>query len=725
MKIPRNNYKNTPSILQMEMVECGAAALAMVCAYYGKYIPLEELRVACGVTRDGVNAINIIKSARNIGLEAKGFRKDPHELADLKPPMILHWNFNHFVVFEGFKNGKAYINDPASGHRVLSLDELDMAFTGVALTFEPTDAFVRSGQRGGMWPSLKKRLNTVKSAFAFLLIIGVLMVVPGILTPIFSRIFIDDLLLGGKTQWLTPLLLGMLAALVVQALLTALQQRFLLRMETKLALIGAGNFLWHILRLPVVFFQQRSAGDISSRVGSNDSVAEFLSGQLATNVINAITIVFYLYIMARYNLLLAMISLLLAAVNIAYFIYSSSKVEELNRKMMQDMGKLYGTAISGLSIIETLKATGTEQGFFSKWSGYHAKQLNAEQKTGAFNQIMFALPNFISGFSNILVLCIGGLQILHGRMTIGTLIAFQGLLSNFMSPISGLTQMGLTIKALKGDMARLDDVAKYAVDELADPERDVPPSEAPEESFAKLSGDVEVKDLTFGYNVLEGPLIEDFSLRLKPGSRVALVGPSGSGKSTVAKLITGIYKPWTGEILFDGKKRESLPRHTITNSLASVDQDVSMFEGSIMNNITMWDSTVSEDYILQATKDACIHDDITKRNGGYNSEVAESGTNFSGGQRQRLEIARALSADPTILIMDEATSALDVNTEKIVSDNIKERGCTCIIVAHRLSTIRDCDEIIVMKNGKIVQRGTHDQMKNEVGLYAELIHTAV
>ena len=720
-----NNRVRTPSILQMEMVECGAASLAMICAYYKKYIPLERLRVECGVTRDGVKAGNIARAAIKLGLNTKGFRKEPAELAQMKPPMIIHWNFNHFVVFEGFKGGKVHINDPGSGHRVITYEEFDLAFTGVVLTFEPTEQFERGGQKSSMLTSLSKRLHGIRTAVVYLIIIGLLMVVPGIVIPAFSRIFIDDLLLAGKSEWIGPLLWCMAGTALLQAFLTGLQQRYLLRMETKLALIGAGSFFWHVLRLPVLFFQQRSPGDISSRQNSNNSVAAFLSRELAENVIGILTLIFYFFVMTQYNMLLTMLTLGLTAVNVLFFIYSSGKIEALNSKLMQDAGKLAGTSVSGLYLIETLKATGMESGFFSKWAGYHAKQLNGQQKMGGVSQILGSLPNFMSGLAGVIVLCVGGLQILEGNLTVGSLIAFQSLMGNFMGPVGRLTQMGMQVKQLKGDMARLDDVHKYTVDEFNDPERDGEIESAEESDFRKLDGYVEIKGLSFGYNVLEKPLIEGFDLSLKPGSRVALVGSSGSGKSTVAKMIAGINRPWGGEILFDGQSRDDLPRNIINNSLSVVDQDISMFEGSVHDNITMWDDTLSDADVVNGAKDACIHDDIAAREGGYDSAVSEGGANFSGGQRQRLEIARALAVNPSILILDEATSALDVRTEQTVGNNIRRRGCTCIIVAHRLSTIRDCDEIIVMHQGKIVQRGTHDEMKDAPGLYAELIQTAV
>ena len=714
------NRKKVPTVLQMEAVECGAASLAMIMGYYKKYLPLEVLRVDCGVTRDGVKASNMLKAARRHGFVAKGFRKEPEELKDILLPAIIHWNFNHFVVLEGFVKDKVFINDPASGPRTISEEEFDMAFTGVVLTFEPGTEFQPSGKKNNFFESLSNWLIGSRTAITYLVLIGLLMVIPGLIIPAFSKIFIDDILLGGKNEWLKPLLWTMGLVVILQAVLTGLQQHYLLKMETKVAISNAGKFFWHIFRLPVEFFQQRSAGDIGNRLQSNDTVAAFLSREMAETAIGFLTILFYLAVMMQYSVTLTLVSFLAACLSIAYLLYASNQIETMNKQLLQDRGKVMGFSVSGLYIIETLKASGSESDFFAKWSGYHAKEINTQQKLGKTSQILIHLPEFLGEFADVIVLFVGGLIIMSGNLTIGSLIAFQGLLRSFMTPVNSLTQMGMKMKQVQGDINRLEDVFNYKLDENVLREVEV---DNEDDAYRKLEGFIEVKDLTFGYNPWDPPLIENFNLTLKPGSRVALVGGSGSGKSTVARLISGINKPWSGEILFDGASRENLPRSVIINSMAVVDQDITMFDGSIRENLTMWDGTIQENYMIQAAKDACIHDDIAIRDKGYDHKVTEGGTNFSGGQRQRLEIARALATNPSILILDEATSALDVNTEKVVDENIRRRGCTCIIVAHRLSTIRDCDEIIVMDRGKIVQRGTHDGLKNVEGLYSQLIST--
>ncbi|GBF35764.1 type I secretion system ATPase, LssB family LapB [Desulfocucumis palustris] len=717
MREKRTKRVKVPTVLQMEAVECGAAALAMILAYHGKYVPLEEMRVACGVTRDGSKASNILKAARRYGLEAKGYRKEPGALKEMELPVIIHWNFNHFLVLEGFNRGNALLNDPVCGPRTVSEEEFDQSFTGIVLAFEVGPGFEKNGGKPSIAVALWRRLKGSERALAYVILLGLALVIPGLVIPVFSKIFVDDILLGGKGNWLAPLLTGMFLTAVLRGVLTRLQKYYLLRLETKIALSTSAQFLWHVLRLPAEFFTQRHAGDVSLRVQSNDRVAGLLSGQLAANALNFIMIIFYLALMAQYSLLLALVGVLAAAANLLYLRYVSRLRVDLNYRLLQDVGKLKGASMSGLQLIETLKATGSESDFFAKWSGYQAKVLNSEQEMGVTTQYLSAIPSFLTMLVNAVVLVLGGFLIFRGEMTIGMLVAFQSLMSSFLEPVNGLVSLGSQLQEMEGDMNRLDDVMRYPAD--ARMREDQPDGSGLE--LRKLEGYLELKNLTFGYSRLEPPLIEDFSLKLAPGARVALVGGSGSGKSTVAKLVSGIYRPWSGEILFDGKPWEITPRAVINNSLGLVDQDISLFQGTIRDNLTLWDNTVSEFDIVRAAKDACIHDDITAKAGGYDHLLDEGGSNFSGGQRQRLEIARALTGNPSLLILDEATSALDPLTEKLVDEGIRRRGCTCLIVAHRLSTIRDCDEIVVLERGKIVQRGTHDQLKDIDGLYAELI----
>ena len=715
---PRPKRVRTPTVLQMEAVECGAAALGIVLAYHGRIVPLEELRLACGVSRDGSKASNIVKAARAYGLVPRGFRKEPQGLKTLPLPMILYWGFNHFLVLEGFGKGKIYLNDPASGPRVVTEEELDQSFTGVVLTFEPGPSFTRAGQFPSLFEALYRRLANQRAALAFAVLAGLCMVVPGLMIPAFNRMFVDRYLVGGLQAWALLLLQGMALTAILLVALNLLQQRYLFRLGQALMLTSASRFVWHVLRLPVEFFTVRYAGDVASRVRLNEQIAQFLSTQLAMNVLSVIVIAFYALIMVQYDVPLTLIGVTIALLNVVALRYVSRKRIDGNRRLLQDRGKLLSTSFSGLQMIETLKATGTDSDFFARWAGHQARALNAQQELGAYTQYLAVVPPLLSALATIAILAVGGERVIAGSLSIGTLVAFQYLMAGFSGPINQLVSLGSGVQELEGNMNRLDDVLRYRADPVL-AQYASPDGRA--DGPARLSGRLELRNLTFGYSRLEQPLIENFSLTLAPGARVALVGASGSGKSTVAKLVCGLYEPWSGEVLFDGKPRSAYSRRTITSSLALVDQEIFLFDGTVRENLTLWDTTVPEPQVVRAARDAAIHEDVAARPGSYESRIDEGGRNFSGGQRQRLEIARALVGDPTILTLDEATSALDPATEKVIDDNLRRRGCTCLIVAHRLSTIRDCDEIIVLERGKVVQRGTHEQMRDADGPYARLI----
>jgi NHLM bacteriocin system ABC transporter peptidase/ATP-binding protein len=720
----KSRRKKVPSILQMEAVECGAASLAMILEYYGRSVPLEELRVECGVSRDGSKASNVLKAARKYGLEAKGYKYELDRLWDMDLPVILFWNFNHFLVLEGFKKDTVYIADPATGPREISFEELDASYSGVVLTFEPGPEFEKGGQRHSMSGALRRRLIGSEMALLFVILCGLFLVVPGLIIPTFSRVFIDEYLVSGRDTFIKPLLIGMGLTAAVRMLLTYLQEYFLLRMETKLAITTSSDFFNHILRLPVSYFSQRYAGEIGSRVAINNRVANVVSGKLATTMLDCLLVVFYAALMFMYDVGLTLVCIVIALGNIAAVKAVARKRVDASRRLLQESGKLIGTAMNGLKIIDTLKASGSESEFFSRWAGYQAKALNAEQELGKFSQYVNAVPPLVSSLTTAVILLLGSLKVMDGQLTVGMLVAYQSLMASFTKPLNTFVTFGSTLQELEGDMNRLDDVLDYPIDADYQREKEMAKAEGSQVRSAeqiKLSGEVEIKDLTFGFSPLGKPLIEKLNLKIEPGQRVAFVGPSGSGKSTVARLVAGLFQPWSGHIMFDGRPREEIRPSLIRDSLAVVDQEIFLFSGTIADNLTMWDPTIPAKAVTEACRDAGIDEVIHDRVGKYQSDVTEGGTNFSGGQRQRLEIARALVGNPTIVILDEATSALDPTTERWVDDSLRRRGCTCIIVAHRLSTIRDADQIVVLDRGTIVQQGTHEEMKDAPGPYAQLI----
>jgi NHLM bacteriocin system ABC transporter peptidase/ATP-binding protein len=715
----KQRLRKVTTVLQMEAAECGSACLGMILGYFRRFVPPEELRVECGVSRDGSKASNVLKAARKYGLVAKGYKKEPQNLKTMRGPMIIHWNFNHFVVLEGFRGKRAFINDPAYGRRVVSEEEFDQSFTGVVLVFARDEGFKRGGQKRGILSSLKPRLKGAVGGVSFVFLAGLALVIPGLVIPVFSKVFVDNILLKGMKNWLSILLIAMAGTAIIRGFLVWLQEYFLLKLETKLALSGSSGFFWHVLRLPIEFFTQRYAGEIGNRVAINDSVASLIAGRLASSVLDLVLIIFYGALLIYYDLILTAAGVAIAVINLLFLRVTSNLIKDQNMRLLQDRGKIVGIAMGGLQLIETLKASGKESEFFTRWAGHQAKLMNSEQRMGETSNYLSAVPAFLATLNTAVILIVGGFRVLDGFITLGTLVAFQALMGSFLGPIERLVNLGAMLQQAKGELNRLDDVLNYKPDEYTSKAID----KVEETENSKLEGALEIRDLSFGYNRMDAPLIESFDLSVRPGARVALVGASGSGKSTVAKLIAGLYEPWSGEILFDGKPRAEIPRSVITDSLAMVDQDIALFDGTVKENLTLWDTTVPDPDVVLAAKHAEIHEDISARTGGYEHMLEENGRNFSGGQRQRLEIARAMAKNPRILILDEATSALDPKTEQMVDENIRMRGCTCIVVAHRLSTIRDCDEIIVMDRGKIVERGTHEELLKGSGLYADLIRT--
>ncbi len=709
-----------PVVMQMEALECGAAALDMILAYHGKWVPLEKVRADCGVSRDGSNLRDMAAAANFYGLKVDAYRCGLDDVKSFPVPAIIHWNFNHFVVLNGFKKDKAVINDPARGTVEVSMDEFDRSFTGVIVCFEKTEKFIADGKQKSVMEFAKKRLKGTLVPFIFVILTGLLVTFIGIINPVFTRVFMDKILTGENPDWLIPVISGMAILIVFQIIVQAINIVYMLKIKGKLSIVANSIFMWHVLRLPMHFFSQRQIGDISMRQTSNESIADTLIQSLAPIVLNVIMLVFYFFMVVNISWQLTLLGLTAVIINMFLANYISQKRINITRVQIRDAGKLASTTVSGIEMIETIKSAGAENGFFEKWAGYQASVNSSIVRFLKVNEYIGSIPDILQGFTNMAILLIGAVFIMQGTngFTPGILMMFQGYLGKFIEPLESFRGIGQQLQEMRTSMERIEDVMNY------EPDVDYKDSDFDENiEYTKLTGEVEIDNISFGYKPLGEPLIKDFNLKLKPGSRVAFVGASGCGKSTLAKLISGLYTPWSGEIKFDGQPIKKIKREVFTSSVAVVDQDVILFEDTIAANIKMWDDSIEDSSMIMAAKDAQIHEDIMKKDGGYNHKVLEGGKNFSGGQRQRIEIARTLAQDPTIIILDEATSALDAKTEHDVIESITDRGVTCIIVAHRLSTIRDCDEIIVLDKGKVVERGTHEELFKNNGAYVKLITT--
>ncbi len=706
--------KKTPRVIQMEAAECGAAVLSMILGYYGRYVSLEELRTACGVSRDGASAYNIIEAAKDYGMEAEGYELTFDEIEEMELPLILFWKENHFIVLERIQGNRAFINDPATGPRWIHTDELKAGYSELAIECVPSPEFEPGGKSLHLFPRLIERIRPYKQSLYYLLAVQLTLIIIGLTAPVFSQIFIDKFLTPTHPGWTKSFFYVMGIVMVITGIVTYFRGRFLNALGVKLAINYSTEFLWHTLRLPTFFFTQRSGGEVINRINLNVGIANVFTGEVVINFISMVMVAFYGIIMFSYNATITSVAIATATFNFLFLLYVNRIRSNAYASLQQEQAKTIGATLTTLENIETIKTTANDAFFFSRIAGYYTRGINALQSIGRKDNALTTLTSLSQQLSAVLLLTLGCYEVLNSRLTIGMLIAFQILLQAFLRPFKGLVTFGAQLQTVKVDISRVDDVLQNKVDPLTEVEREATEGE-------KLSGTLELKKVTYGYCPLEEPLILDFSLKIKPGEMVALVGPTGSGKTTLLKVATSLYQPWSGEVLHDKKHFKEIPREVLRDSLAHVDQQIHLFEGTIKDNITLWDSTVPDEDVWEALRLADLYDEVKKMNNQIRFELLEDGGNLSFGQRQRVEIARALLRKPSLLVMDEATNSIDASTEETILKNLKKEKTTLLIVSHRLSTIKNATKILVLDEGKVVAEGSHDELKTKSPLYKKLL----
>lgn len=720
LKSCKNLHKRvrTPTVIQMEFVECGAASLSMMLGHYKRFCTLEELRIACAVSSNGVEAGQIIRGGKCYGLLGKAFKKTIQKLVEVEPPFIIYWNFNHFLVLEGFSKKGVYLNDPACGPRIVTFEDFCHSYTGIVITFQKTEEFKPGGSPPSVLNALKTRIVGLASTFVFLGITQACLLIPGLATVAFTQIFIDNIFIEHKLEWKWYLIFSIMTSMFLSIFLNWARGKCIYKMNAKVSIRLSSQFFFYILKLPLNFYQQRSSGDLAYRLQLNDTVINIITEQLSRVVLNLLLIGVYGSIMFYFSFWIGLIAVVEAIVNIIILAWINRKRTDAMSKVLQTNLQMIGYSVGGLQSIETIKSLGLEADFFSKWANTNTAFLTSNQEYGSVNIFLSVITPLFNGFCSALTVTVGALLVMKGSLSIGMLMALQSISGNFVGPLMELVELGKSLQQTKIDLLRLDDSLNNAVDpRFATAE----PMLSDAESIDKLTGALSIKDISFGYSKATDPIVENISFDIQPGKIVALLGPTDAGKTTIATMAAGLYDPWAGEVLYDGKTRNHIPATIFKDSIAIVDQTINLFPGSIRDNLTLWNIDISEETIVEAAKDACIHDQIITREKGYKYEMKEQGIDFSGGERQRFEIARAFITKPSLLILDEALNGLDIETEKTILRNVKKRGCACLIVTNRLSAIRLCDEIIVVDRGAVLQKGTHHTLKNEEGFYKQVI----
>lgn len=697
----------------MSTPECGAAALTMVLGFYGKLLPLASVRERCPASRCGSTPEQVLQAAESFGLTGQVQKADLPTLKEMKLPVIALWNRKYYVVVKRFRGGSVYLNDPSSGAYAVTEERFMRSYSGTVLVLEPGPDFEPGGRRESLLTLLRRRLRTGSRSMLAIFLLRALSTGADLALLALIRRMVDQVMSGERPGLYGPLLAAMSLVLLAELGFSVLEIIRLCRTSRRLAADSGGSLFKRMLELPMSFYEQHFAGDILDRLEKNTRLDDSLLRTLLPTVVDAASLVFYLGLLLFYDPALAAVCL---AVEVAYILISlwyQRRIAIQSRSLSTSSGLVNTSLLNGLGTIETIRSTGSERAFFSLWS---ASQRDLQAKSAKMLR-MNALSSFLGGSRNSIssgcLLFLGAVFMIRGSFTVGMLATFQSALNVVRRSLGDLVGISNDLTGRRTDIERVDDIL------AREAEPSVPLDD--ESQARKLSGGVQISHVTFRYNDGDWPAADDMALTVEPGQMVALVGSTGCGKSTLLKLIAGLYRADEGDILYDGMRREQIPDVVFHSSLASVDQEISVFNDTISANLKMWDPTVADYEVILAARDAQIHRRIISAPDGYDSVLYENGGNFSGGELQRLELARALSQEPTLLLLDEFTSALDALTEEKVFQAIRAKGTTCILAAHRFSTVVSCDRIVVMDQGRIVEQGTHEQLYQAGGLYRRLV----
>lgn len=705
----------TPTILQMEATECGATSLSIILAYYGLYISSEKAREMCGVSRDGSKAINIVKAARMLGMDAEGLVvQDIQALRLIEAPFIVFWKFEHFLVVEGIKKNKVYVNDPATGPKVISIEEFDKSFTGVVLLIAPGEDFKPSGkEEQSLWGLLYNYFKSDFPELSYIFLISIVLAIPQASLAFFIEFFIDNIVINEQTQWMTGFIGSMVFVITSIVILFWIQQYFIIRYKLLFSIKNVPLFFRKLLHLPMSFYTQRSSGDVANRMLVFDAISEKITKAISESVNSMLMIAIYSVIIIMINHVIGMVTLAITLINFSILILAKRKIADLASRFSYDQAKMFGIEYSGVQMIEELKFMSGENKFFSRWLGFKSKIIQTQQRIDFYTALISLLPSTLY-FLNLVLLVIFSLHfVVQGTISIGGVIAIYTLILLISAPVINIMDHFLKINELKTDLVRIHDVA------LASKRTRVVNKKMKKKDL-HTDHLIEIKKLTFGYSVLEAPILSDINLKIKKGHSIAITGISGGGKSSLLNLACGLYEPWLGEIYFNGKNIKNIPSKELYSKIAYVDQNIFLFEGTIRDNITMWDNSINDARINKVLKAVCIYDTIIAK-GGLDYNINEGGTNISVGQAQRIELARALLKSPELILLDEVTSALDTVTEARIYENLRKMDCTFLIVAHRLSAIKHCDQIVLIENGSITESGSYEELMQQNGRFKEFI----